>query len=103
NFVEGVGQPPAAPLSSLVPSSRPGFPLSTGLLILWGAGGLTCFIIWALRWRRVVQTVRRAGEVTTGKEFETLRRIEASAGTLKPIELRLSGGSLEPGVFGILR
>jgi len=93
----------AASVKFLVPFSiaRPSFP--TALLILWGAGGLTFFTICAVRWRRVAQTARRAVPVTVGREFDTLRRIEATAGVTRPIELRLSGSLLEPGVFGIFR
>jgi len=102
-FVQGIGQPFEGLTQSVVTSSRPSFPFLAALLILWAAGSLTLTLIWAFRWRRVAQTVRRAVAVAAGREIETLRRIEASGGIATPIELRLSGGSLEPGVFGILR
>jgi uncharacterized protein (TIGR03435 family) len=38
-----------------------------------------------------------------GREVETLRRVERTKGIEKPIELRLSPTSLEPGIFGIVR
>ena len=77
--------------------------LSSRLWLLWGLGAVTVLGVWVLRWRRLWQSAHRADVVTVGLEFETLRRVETSVGSTKPVELRLSGGSLEPGVFGVFK
>ena len=95
----------AASLKFLIPfgpfGSEPGLPPT--LLLLWVTSSAAIFTVWACRWRRVARAARRSDSVSVGREYETLRRIEACIGVEKPTELRLSGGSLEPGIFGILR
>jgi TonB family protein len=71
--------------------------------ILWLAGFATVIGRWCLSWRRVAATMRGAIPVAHGREVELLRRVEKSAGIRRPISLRSSQTSLEPGIFGIIR
>jgi bla regulator protein blaR1 len=71
--------------------------------ILWLAGFVTVIGRWYLSWRRVAVTMRGAIPVAHGREVELLRRVEKTAGIRRPISLRSSQTSLEPGIFGIIR
>jgi bla regulator protein BlaR1 len=71
--------------------------------ILWLAGFVTVIGRWCLSWRRVAVTMRGAIPVAHGREVELLRRVEKTAGIRRPISLRSSQTSLEPGIFGIIR
>ena len=42
-------------------------------------------------------------ELHEGREVNALRRVERTKGVQKPIEMRLSRTSLEPGIFGIVQ
>jgi bla regulator protein BlaR1 len=71
--------------------------------MLWVAGFVTVIGLWWLRWRRVAAAIRVGVPVSQGREVEVLRQVEKFAGIWRPISLRSSQSSLEPGIFGILR
>jgi bla regulator protein BlaR1 len=111
-FVEEISQPvraaqPIAALPSRVagataPSSH-SVPLVPIIAALWLAGFLAMLVIWIARWRRAALIAASSQPVTSGREFDALRRIEKSAGITSPIRLAFSPGETEPGVFGIFR
>jgi uncharacterized protein (TIGR03435 family) len=70
---------------------------------MWLAGFLAVLGVWCARWRRSSSAVRQGSLLREGREVEALRRLECEQGAPKPIEMRLSRGSLEPGIFGIAR
>ena len=69
----------------------------------WFCGFVAVVLVWYARWRRIAATVRDAAPLSEGREVEALRSVERRAGIRKPIDLRVSRGSLEPGIFGISR
>ena len=71
--------------------------------VLWLAGFVTVISRWCLRWRRVAVAMQSSVQLCHGREAELLRRVEKSAGIQRPISLRSSQTSLEPGIFGIVR
>lgn len=88
-----------------IPSGGPGASSVWSLLLgtIWALGSIALLTAWCLRWRRVAGAARAAVPATEGRELAALRRIERVAGITRPIGLRMSGGALEPGVFGIFR
>jgi bla regulator protein blaR1 len=108
--MEEAGQPFAQPLmhtfspmpSSVSPASLAPL-LPAFLAAVWLCGFLVVLVAWYLRWLRLWATLRNAMPLRKGREVETLRRLESIAGLRKPIEVRLSGASLEPAIFGIAR
>jgi bla regulator protein BlaR1 len=77
--------------------------LPIALASLWLCGLVVVIAVWSVRWHRVRNTHRRARHVHTGREFELLHHAQQSAGRRDSIPLRLSGESMEPGIFGIFR
>ena len=77
--------------------------LSTLPLVTWPCGCGAVLLFWWRRRRRLMAAMRGALPVRTGREFETLRRLEQSAGMTAPIALNISESTLEPGVLGIFR
>jgi bla regulator protein BlaR1 len=77
--------------------------LPTLIATAWLCGFLVVLFVGYVRWRRISATVREAAPTTAGREVEALRHLEHIAGIRKPLELRLSSTSLEPGIFGITR
>jgi bla regulator protein blaR1 len=73
------------------------------LLILWFAGCLAILIFWCLRWRRIASALCEAAPITSGRELETLRRLERMAGITRPTGLVVTKSRLEPGILGIFR
>jgi bla regulator protein blaR1 len=74
------------------------------LAAVWLCGFIATLSLWWSRWRRVSAAVMRAGvPVSQGPEVDALRRIEQVAGVRTPIRFLVSGDSLEPGIFGIVR
>jgi bla regulator protein blaR1 len=79
-------------------------PLLPGILaLLWLCGFVTVIALIWLRWRRVTAAMREAQPMSHGREVGVLRHLERSAGLRKPIAFCMSAGSLEPGIFGIIR
>ena len=103
-----VGQPFTQPKISMY---SPQVSVSTNLMQLlpvvlaglWLCGFVVVFFLWFVRWRRISGVARKAMALREGREVETLRRVERTLGIQKPINMRLSRASLEPGIFGILR
>jgi bla regulator protein BlaR1 len=91
---------PQAPAVTLLVEVREWLPLS--IAMLWFAGFAMVLTLWCVRWRRVAKAMRAAIPVLAGREFDLLRRMEHAAGLYRPIELRTSAESMEPGVFGIM-
>ncbi len=105
--IEQVGQPftkaaPAvvqaapAPTLARVPHL---LPIAAGV---WLCGFLTVLGIWAARWLRIRAAAAIAVPRRAGRELDALRRLLASGMTSKEIDIWLSRGSLEPGIFGIV-
>jgi bla regulator protein BlaR1 len=97
---EPFGQPV---ISQHVPSATAANPthLLPLLLGVWTFGLLVVLAIWCVRWRRVSTSIRAAVPLHQGREVETLRRLERVGKISRPIDVRLSSTSLEPGIFGI--
>jgi len=70
---------------------------------VWIFGFVVVVFVWYWRWRRISAVLRHAARPHEGREVQALRRLERRAGIRKPIEMFLSGASLEPGIFGIAR
>ena len=97
---DAIGRPFSAPaFRSSASTFASALPLA--LMAAWLVGCAAILLTWAARWRRVAAAVRAAVPIAEGRELETLRRLEASAGLSRPIALVASDSSLEPGVFGI--
>lgn len=77
--------------------------LPAAVLLLWLVGMVAVLAFWFLSWRRVRAVVRQAMPANAGREVEALRRLERVNKIHRPIPLRMSRASLEPGVFGIFR
>ena len=70
---------------------------------LWVCGALVVLGSWCLHWLRICAILRRAQPSHAGREFEALREVERASRQSRPIPLRLSRDSMEPGIFGIFR
>ncbi len=108
--VEEIGQPFAQPTIQAIPPVSPMTTLSTLIHLLpllltavWLCGFVVVLCVWCFRWRQISKLAREALPLRDGRELETLRRLERVAGMRRPIEMRLSRNSLEPGIFGIVR
>ncbi len=73
------------------------------LVFIWTGGFLFVLARWGERWWRVSTEARAALPLRAGREAEALRRVERLVGMRKPIEMRVSKSSLEPGIFGIFK
>jgi bla regulator protein blaR1 len=73
------------------------------LLAVWFAGfeAMVCF--WWSRWRRMTAVRRSSVAEKSGREYETLRRLERGAGISGHVGLAISKSALEPGILGIFR
>jgi bla regulator protein blaR1 len=79
-------------------------PLLRGVLMaVWLCGFVATLGLWCRRWRRFSAAMRDAVPVSQGREVDALRRLEQIAGVRTPIRLLFSQGSVEPGIFGIVR
>jgi bla regulator protein blaR1 len=77
--------------------------LQAVLTAVWLCGFVAALGLWWWRWRRFSAAMRGAVAVSQGREVDALRRLEQIAGVLTPIRLLFSQGSVEPGIFGIVR
>ena len=73
------------------------------LVAVWFGGCAVILLTWWARWRRVAATVRAALPLDGGRELETLRRLESISAVRRPLGVVSSDGSVEPGVFGIMK
>jgi bla regulator protein BlaR1 len=92
-------------LSKFTPSAiASGLSRVTPVLVgLWLCGILAVFAAWGRQWRRMSAAMRAATPLREGREVEALRRMELTLGIHRPIEVRQSRVSVEPGVLGIVR
>lgn len=108
--VEQISEPFTRPAILMLPRTPPS-PASPSmpalflalLLTVWLCGLTVVVVMWCTRWRQVSLLAREAKPLGGGREVEMLRRLERRAEIRKPIEVRVSRASLEPGVFGITR
>jgi bla regulator protein blaR1 len=107
--VEEVGRPftsalplahPPVPALATTGTGLPWLPILFGV---WLCGFLIVLFIWIARWSRISATIRSAVVLKEGREVSTLRRLERLAEMPMPMNILLSRGPLEPGVFGIRR
>ena len=70
------------------------------LALVWLCGFFAVVLLWSARWRRISAAVRQSVPLIEGREVEALRRLERVVGLRRPIEIRLSHTTLEPGMFG---
>jgi len=70
---------------------------------IWFCGVAVVLFMWWKRWRTVNAMARQAEPMPEGRERETLRRLQQSAGIGAPIDLVSSTSNMEPGIFGIIR
>ncbi len=105
--IEQVGQPftqaapavvQAAPAPTLARMLHL-LPIAAGV---WLCGFLTVLGIWTARWLRIRAAAAKALPRREGREIDALRRLLASGMTSDVIDIRLSRGSIEPGIFGIV-
>jgi bla regulator protein BlaR1 len=110
--IEQVSQPfPQSAAAAISPSTSTSSMASASLLHLlpgvlataWLCGFAAVLFTWCVRWRRVSAARREAAPLLEGREVQALRRQERIAGMRTPIEIVLSGSSLEPGIFGVTR
>jgi bla regulator protein blaR1 len=73
------------------------------ILTMWLCGFLSVLAFWFVRWNRISNVAQQGLASCGGRELEILRRVERASRTPKPIEMRISQSSLEPGIFGIFR
>jgi bla regulator protein BlaR1 len=106
--IDEMSQPFASGLQTISIPSQPTtayhiLTLSTVLAAVWLCGLLVVLTRWLIQWSRVASTIRNATPLREGRVVEILRRIERLAGIPSPISILSSSGSMEPGVFGVLR
>jgi beta-lactamase regulating signal transducer with metallopeptidase domain len=75
------------------------------LAATWLIGFMVVLVRWRIRWRRVSAAVREGELMRTGREVEILRRLEQIeiGGIRRPIEMVVTRGSIEPGIFGFVQ
>jgi beta-lactamase regulating signal transducer with metallopeptidase domain len=104
--MEQVGQPFTRQAITEIPHATPSavsqnlIHLLPALLVVWLCGFAVVLFVWYVRWRRISTAFREATRLHDGRELEALRRLDTVAGMPKPIEIRCSRNSLEPGIFG---
>jgi uncharacterized protein (TIGR03435 family) len=104
--MEQVGQPFTRQAIGEIPHATPStvsqslIQLLAVFLVVWLCGFVMVLFVWGVRWRRISAAVREAMPLHDGRELQALRRQDAVARMSKPVEIRSSRASLEPGVFG---
>jgi uncharacterized protein (TIGR03435 family) len=73
------------------------------LLAIWAAGCALVLAAWAVRFVRAWRMVRAAAPQDDGREVAILRRLEAASRVGRPLAVRFSDATIEPGVFGVRR
>jgi len=77
--------------------------LPGALAAIWVCGFAVTGALWGLRTRRVSALMREARTLDEGRELDALRAMEETSGVRRPLPLVVSRGSMEPGIFGIVR
>jgi bla regulator protein BlaR1 len=75
--------------------------LPTILLIAWCCGLVAVVCYWWLRLRRVSAAISGVTPTRSGREVETLHRLERNLGLPRQIDVVLSDSTMEPGILGI--
>jgi len=107
--MEIVSQPftKSLPLSGpvAIPAASPALlaRLSPLLFWVWVLGFALVLSVWMVRWWRISAMTGKATLLSEGREYAALRRVEYLTRSRRPLALRLSKTSVEPGVFGIFR
>jgi bla regulator protein blaR1 len=73
------------------------------LVAVWFCGCALVQAYWWLRLRRMTAVMRGVSPVSFGRELDSLRRVQQSAGITREIKLRISKPAMEPGILGIFR
>jgi uncharacterized protein (TIGR03435 family) len=73
------------------------------LFAIWAAGCALVLAAWAVRFVRAWRMVRAATPQDDGREVAILRRLEAASRVGRPLAVRFSDATIEPGVFGVRR
>jgi bla regulator protein blaR1 len=100
-FTQSAAHPSSAAAHAVASTSL--FQFLPALIAVWVWGFFVVLLVWSARWRRVSAAIESATPLCEGREVGALRRIECAGGVRHPIEVLLSPGSLEPGIFGISR
>lgn len=108
-LIEVAGEPFTRPLPITAPAINAPAPAGTLphlvplLLGLWLLGFAAVLLVWMGRWWRISAAIRKSVPLAEGRELSTLRRLENLSGMARPMSILLSGASVEPGVFGVIR
>ncbi|MBV8856191.1 MAG: M56 family metallopeptidase [Acidobacteria bacterium] len=92
-------QSAAAELSVHVSGARGHSEIFCALTLAWAAGACVLFVVWLVRRREFVRSVRGGLEAWSGREFEALGRARARLGLKGEVLLVLSEEGTEPGVW----
>jgi bla regulator protein blaR1 len=98
-FTQSSLQNAASPAATHFAGAHDWFPLL--LAGVWLGGVLAVLGSWCVRWWRLSRLVR-AARPAEERELRALRNAETAGGIKRPIALRFSQESREPGIFGIL-
>jgi len=108
--LQDVNEPFDAPITPVAPHAAVAVRIRSADLppllaaVVWLGGFVATLAVWGIRWRRVAKAMRTAEPVRSGRELDSLRRIEQGAGLgTRRIDLRILDGAMEPGVFGVAR
>jgi bla regulator protein blaR1 len=71
------------------------------LLVVWFSGCMAVLLSWRSRWRRMAAVLRGAAPVKSGREVESLRRLEQEQRIARHLEVVVSKSSFEPGIVGV--
>jgi beta-lactamase regulating signal transducer with metallopeptidase domain len=80
-------------------AQAPGISLPLLLVAVWLCGVMVVLTVSWRRWRQVSAAIRLSAPKDVGREATVLRRLDGQ----RRVELRLSEGPMEPGIFGIFR
>jgi uncharacterized protein (TIGR03435 family) len=102
-FVVGTTSRVATAAASGATASSVAIGWPTLLATLWAIGCALVSAVWIVRWLRAYRAVRAATPYGTGREVAILRRLEVPSTSRRPLSVRLSDATIEPGVFGVWR
>jgi uncharacterized protein (TIGR03435 family) len=102
-FAQTAAAPSAAPSKLTIKTAGPVPSWHEVLAAVWMCGIVATVGLWLWRWRQAAACLRRAVPMPQGREVDTLRQLERTRRSHKPLAVFLSIGPVEPGVFGIFR